>query len=227
MWKEPQKADPADIARKLEVAPDLTIVPGPIIELSADGESLVAYKMQDISLRRKVRNRVATLLYNMLITYIPSHTVRLGFLRLAGAKIGKGSSIMRTTTILDPEFLRIGTNSTIGMRCMIDARASVWIGDNVTLASDVHVVGGGHDINQPDFLPIPGIPTVICDYVWIASRAMTLPCILNRGAVVAAHSLVTKDVGECEVVGGVPAKVIGKRDPEALKYSASYRPLFH
>jgi acetyltransferase-like isoleucine patch superfamily enzyme len=29
------------------------------------------------------------------------------------------------------------------------------------------------------------------------------------------------------VVGGVPAKVIGKRDPEALKYSASYRPLFH
>src|SRR3954454_458853 len=227
MWKEPQKADPADIARKLEVAPDLTIVPGPVIELSEDGEKLVSYKMQDISLPRKVRNRLATLLYNMVITHIPSHTVRLGFLRLAGAKIGKGSSIMRTTAILDPEFLRIGENSPIGMRCMIDARASVWIGDNVTLASDVHVVGGGHDINQPDFLPIPGIPTVICDYVWIASRAMTLPCILNRGAVVAAHSLVTKDVGECEVVGGVPAKVIGKRDPEALKYSASYRPLFH
>jgi len=227
MWKEPQKADPADIARKLEVAPDLTIVPGPIIELSEDGEKLVSYKMQDISVRRKVRNRIATLLYNMLITYIPSHTVRLGFLRLAGAKIGKGSSIMRGTTILDPEFLRIGINSTVGMRCLIDARASVWIGDNVTLASDVHIVGGGHDINHPDFLPVPGIPTVICDYAWIASRAMTLPCIIGRGGVVAAHSLVTKDVGECEVVGGVPAKVIGKRDPEALKYSASYRPLFH
>jgi len=183
--------------------------------------------MQDISLPRKARNRIATLLYNMFITYIPSHTVRLGFLRLVGAQIGKGSSIMRGTTILDPEFLRIGVNSTIGMRCLIDARASVWIGDNVTLASDVHIVGGGHDINQPDFLPIPGIPTVIQDYVWIASRAMTLPCILHRGAVVAAHSLVTKDVGECEVVGGVPAKVIAKRDPEALKYSASYRPLFH
>jgi acetyltransferase-like isoleucine patch superfamily enzyme len=227
MWKEPQKPDPADIARKLEVAPDLKIVPGPTWVLSDDGESLVGYKMQDISVLRKARNRIATLLYNMLITHIPSHTVRLGFLRLAGARIGKGSSIMRGTTILDPEFLRIGVNSTIGMRCLIDARASVWIGDNVTLASDVHVVGGGHDINQPDFLPIPGIPTVICDYVWIASRAMTLPCILGRGAVVAAHSLVTKDVGECEVVGGVPAKVIAKRDPEALKYSASYRPLFH
>jgi hypothetical protein len=91
MWKEPQKADPADIARKLEVAPDLKIVPGPTWELSEDGESLVAYKMQDISVLRKVRNRIATLLYNMLVTFIPSHTVRLGFLRLAGARIGKGS----------------------------------------------------------------------------------------------------------------------------------------
>ncbi len=226
MWREPQKPDPADIARKLELAPDLKIVPGPTWVLSEDGNSLVSYKMQDLSLFRKARNRIGSLLYNMFVTYIPSHTVRLGFLRVFGAKIGKGSSIMRTTSILDPEFLRIGENSTIGMRCLIDARASVWIGDNVTLASDVHVVGGGHDINHPDFLPVPGIPTVICDYAWIASRAMTLPCIIGRGGVVAAHSLVTKDVGECEVVGGVPAKVIGKRDPEALKYSAGYRPLF-
>jgi acetyltransferase-like isoleucine patch superfamily enzyme len=162
----------------------------------------------------------------MFVTYIPFHFIRLGYLRLFGARIGEGSSIMRGTTVLDIEFLRIGKNSTIGMRCLLDSRAAIWIGDNVTLASDVQIVGGGHDINHPQFLPIPGIPTVICDYVWIASRAMTLPCIIGRGAVVAAHSLVTKDIGELEVVGGVPAKVIGKRNPDALQYSASYRPLF-
>jgi acetyltransferase-like isoleucine patch superfamily enzyme len=38
--------------------------------------------------------------------------------------------------------------------------------------------------------------------------------------------LVNKDVGELEVVGGVPAKVIAKRNPDALQYSAHYRPLF-
>jgi acetyltransferase-like isoleucine patch superfamily enzyme len=97
----------------------------------------------------------------------------------------------------------------------------------VTIASDVHLIGGGHDINHPDFLPVP-IPTVIEDYVWIASRAMVLPCHIKRGAVVAAQALVNqyKDVGELEVVGGVPAKVIGKRDADALQYSAYYRPLF-
>ena len=225
MFVEPRKADPEDIARKLAIAPDLKVVPGPKWEAAEDG-TLISYKMQDLSLVRKARNRIGHLLFNMFITYIPSHTVRLGFLRLFGARIGNGSSIMRTTQILDIEFLRIGENSTIGSRCLLDARAGIWIGDNVTLASDVQILAGGHDINHPDFLPVPGIPTVICDYVWIASRAMTLPCIVGRGAVVAAQSLVTKDVGECEVVGGVPAKVIGKRDPEALKYSAKYRPLF-
>jgi acetyltransferase-like isoleucine patch superfamily enzyme len=69
-------------------------------------------------------------------------------------------------------------------------------------------------------------PTVVEDYAWIASRAMVLPTLIRRGAVVAAQSVVTKDVGECEVVGGNPAKVISKRDPNALQYSASYRPLF-
>jgi acetyltransferase-like isoleucine patch superfamily enzyme len=89
----------------------------------------------------------------------------------------------------------------------------------------VHIIGGGHDINHPDFLPVP-IPTVVEDYVWIASRAMILPSHIRRGAVVAAQALVNKDIGELEVVGGIPAKVIGKRNPDALKYRAAYRPLF-
>jgi acetyltransferase-like isoleucine patch superfamily enzyme len=59
---------------------------------------------------------------------------------------------------------------------------------------------------------------VIEDYVWIASRAMILPSHIHRGAVVGAHAVVNKDVGELEMVGGVPAKLIGKRDPDALKY---------
>ncbi len=50
---------------------------------------------------------------------------------------------------------------------------------------------------------------------------------IRRGAVVAAQALVNKDIGELEIVGGVPAKVIGKRNPDALQYSGKYRPLFY
>lgn len=226
MFVEPTKADPADVARKLAAAPDLKLPPPPSWEVGPDGE-LANYRMQTMGLARKARNRIAQLLYNMFVTYIPSHAVRLGFLRLVGATIGEGSSIMRTTQVLDPEFLRIGRHSTIGQRCLLDARAGLWIGDNVTIASDVHIIGGGHDINHPDFLPVP-VPTVIEDYVWIASRAMILPSHIRRGAVVAAQALVNqyKEIGELEVVGGVPAKLIAKRNPDALQYSAYYRPLF-
>jgi acetyltransferase-like isoleucine patch superfamily enzyme len=218
-------ADPEDRARKLAAAPNLKLPPDPEWELGPDGRVL-HYRMQSMSFARKARNRVATILFNMIVTYIPSHFIRQNFLRwFGGATIGKGSTIMRGTTVFDPEFLSIGNDTTIGFRCFLDSRAGISIGDNVTIASDTHILGGGHDINHPDFLPMP-IPTVIEDYVWIASRSMILPSHVHRGAVVAAHALVTKDVGELEVVGGVPAKVLTKRNPDALKYSGHYRPLF-
>ncbi len=224
MTAEPAAADPADVAKKLAAAPGLKLPPPPEWVTGPDGR-IVDYKMQGMTVVRKARNRIGTLLYNMIVTYIPSHTIRQAYLRMFGATIGKGSSIMRGTTVLDVEFLTIGNCTAIGHRCLLDARAGLAIGDNVTIASDVHVLGGGHDINHPDFLPVP-IPTVIEDYVWIASRAMILPSHIRRGAVVAAQSLVNKDVGELEVVGGVPAKVISKRNPDALQYSGKYRPLF-
>ena len=225
MSVEPPTADPEDVARKRAAAPTLKMPP-PATWITDENGHVVDFKMEDMGFWRKLRDRLSELIYNVFITHIPSHTIRLGFLRLFGATIGKGSSIMRTTTVFDIEFLTIGNCSTIGGRCLLDARGGLWFGDNVTIASDVHFLGGGHAINHPDFLPVP-IPTVIEDYVWIASRAMVLPVLIRRGAVVGAQAVVTKDVGELEVVGGNPAKVISKRNPDALQYSASYRPLFY
>jgi len=222
---EPAKADPEDVARKVAAAPGLKLPPEPSYDLQPDGR-VTNYRMQNMGLSRKLRNRIGQVVFNLIVTHIPFHFVRQGFMRLFGATIGKNSCIMLGTSILDIEFLTIGECTSVGFRCMLDARAGLSIGDNCTIASDVHILGGGHDFNDPDFLPIP-IPTVIEDYVWIGSRAMVLPCHIRRGGVVAAQALVTKDVGELEVVGGVPAKVITKRNPDALKYNARYRPLFY
>jgi acetyltransferase-like isoleucine patch superfamily enzyme len=221
---EPAKADPEDVARKVAAAPGLKLPPEPSYDLQPDGR-VTNYRMQNMGLSRKLRNRIGQVLFNLIVTHIPFHFVRQGFMRLFGATIGKNSCIMLGTSILDIEFLTIGDNTSIGARCLLDARAGLYIGNDVTIASDVQFIGGGHDINHPDFLPVP-IPTVIEDYTWIASRAMVLPSHIRRGGVVAAQAVVNKDVGECEVVGGVPAKVIGKRDPDALKYRGGYRPLF-
>lgn len=185
------------------------------------------YKMQDISLARKVRNRIGTLGFNMIVTYVPSHLVRQGFLRAFGATIGKDTSIFRGTTILDIENLVIGEACSIGFRCMFDARGGITIGDNVVIASDTHIIGGYHDHNDPTFKPILE-PTVIGDYVWIASRCTVLSgTTIGRGAVVGGCSMVRGTVGELEVVAGTPAKVRSMRDPDALQYRPKYRPLFY
>jgi acetyltransferase-like isoleucine patch superfamily enzyme len=221
---EPAKADPVKVARKVAAAPGLKLPPEPSYDLLPDGR-VANYRMQNMGLQRKLRNRIGQVVWNLLITHIPFHFIRQGFLKLFGATIGSNSCIMLGTSILDIEFLTIGDNTSIGARCLLDARAGLYIGNDVTIASDVQFIGGGHDLNHPDFLPVPD-PTVVEDYVWIASRAMVLPSHIQRGAVVAAQALVSKDIDECAIVGGVPAKVIGKRDPENLKYRGGYKPLF-
>lgn len=53
--------------------------------------------------------------------------------------------------------------------------------------------------------------------VWIGAKATILSGVrISDGAVIAAHSVVTKDVGPYEIVGGVPAKLLSKRFDDVL-----------
>jgi len=225
VWVEPPGPDPEDIARKVAANPKLKIPPQPQWVLDAD-RRVVDHVWPGLSTYQRARIYLAAVFYNSVVTYIPFHAIRQGYLRLFGATIGKDTAIMRGTTLWGIEYLTIGHRTAIGSRCLLDARAGLAIGDDVVIASDTHIICGGHDVNHPDFLALMHIPIVIEDYVWIASRAMILPAHIGRGAVVGGHALVNKDVGELEIVGGVPAKLIGKRNPDALKYSGKFKPLF-
>jgi maltose O-acetyltransferase len=56
-------------------------------------------------------------------------------------------------------------------------------------------------------------PTVIEDDEWIGTRALIMPGVrVGRGAIVGAGAVVTRDVDPFTVVGGVPARLIRRRD---------------
>jgi acetyltransferase-like isoleucine patch superfamily enzyme len=59
----------------------------------------------------------------------------------------------------------------------------------------------------------------IDDYAFVGSRATILAGVrIGRGAVVGAGAVVTRDVAPLAVVAGVPARQVGTRPEEALRY---------
>ena len=163
--------------------------------------------------------------YNILINKIPSHNLRIWWLRAGGAKIGKGSSIWRNTEVLGVENLVMGEDSVIAWHCQVDARAGLIIGDHVAIASHVLIIAGSHDLTAPEFWSVSA-PIYIDDYAWIASRALVgHGSHIGEGAVVTANTVVAKEVAPYKIVGGTGAKPMGER-PRGLNYKVGGKGLF-
>lgn len=160
------------------------------------------------------------------VGYIPSHHVRRFFYRAGGMKIGSGSTIHMGAVFYDSRNIRIGEDSIIGENAVLDGRAKLLIGDHVDIASEVMVYNSEHALNDPQFGPIEK-DVVIEDYVFVGPRAIILPGVsIKKGAVVAAGAVVTKDVEENSIVGGVPAKEISKRTVKEYSYRLGRARLF-
>jgi acetyltransferase-like isoleucine patch superfamily enzyme len=165
---------------------------------------------------------------NFIINVIPSHTIRLFYYRrIFKFKIGTGSSIHLRCRFNSVKNIEIGENSTINQDCRIDNRYNVSIGDNVILGFETMIITAQHDMQAYDFSVNKSGPVGIGDYAFLGSRCLILPRVsIGKGAVVASGAVVTKDVQDYEIVAGVPAKNIGWRRKD-LGYNASYIREFH
>ncbi len=153
-----------------------------------------------------------------VVSYIPFHSIRNNLYRLAGVKIGSKSTLHIGARFYQPKNITIGKGTIIGDHALLDGRDKLTIGDHTDIATQVMIYNSQHNIKSPDFEPIHA-PVVIQDHVFIGPRAIILPGVtINKGAVVAAGAVVTKNVPEKTVVAGVPAKPIGKRDLKTLNY---------
>lgn len=116
---------------------------------------------------------------------------------------------------ISPVELEVGDNCWLGVNNFICGR--VKIGNDVHLGPNVSIPGSSHNIESDLPLSSSGAiqkGTILDDYVWVGSNVTILDGVtIGKGAVVAANSVVTKDVEEWAVVGGIPAKTIKYRTP--------------
>jgi putative colanic acid biosynthesis acetyltransferase WcaF len=162
----------------------------------------------------KIKLRLWMFVNSSIFRYTPyfSHRFRIFLLRLFGAKIAWNCSISRKALIEQPWNLEMKELSSLAEGVWILCREKVFIGSKTCIGKDVGITSGSHNINSLNFEAI-NKPVFIGDNVWIINRSYILPGVnIGNWAVIAACSLVNRDVNEFTIVGGNPVKIIKKRE---------------
>ncbi|GAA1863370.1 sugar O-acetyltransferase [Paeniglutamicibacter psychrophenolicus] len=126
-----------------------------------------------------------------------------------------GKPVDESVTLFPPFNADFGRNITLGKRIFINAgckfqdQGGVTIGDDTLIGHNVVIATLNHDLAPSRRADMHPAPVVIGRNVWIGSNATILPGVsIGDDAVVAAASVVTRDVPAGAVVVGSPARVV-------------------
>ena len=154
-----------------------------------------------------------------LLSKIPGRigmAMRYGYYRKKSPSLGKRVHIFEEVLLLEADHILIGKNTFINTRTIIQGGAGVEIGENVLIGPEVIIMSTNHGYRERDrIIQYQGFKSekvVIKDDVWIGARSIVLPGVtIGEGAVIAAGTVVTKDVEKYTVVGGNPATLLASR----------------
>ena len=163
--------------------------------------------------------------YDNRVNRIPSHHIRHYIYRhIYLMKIAKSATIYYGAQIRKPFKIKIGPGTTIGDNAILDGRNGIEIGSNVNLSSNVSIWTEQHDHRDPWFRCETQIKdkVIIGDRAWLGPNTIVLHDVqIGEGAVVGAGAVVTKNVDDYAIVGGIPAKKIGERNHYLLYDNSS------
>ena len=169
----------------------------------------------------KIKKTIALIFYYSFARYLPASknsffkSIRGSCCKRIFKKCGKNINIEKGAFFGYGNEIEIGDNSGLGMNCRI--YGPVVIGKDVMMAPDVIILTVNHNFSRIDIpMRLQGKsetkPVIIQDDVWIGIRTIIMPgVVVSKGSIIAAGSVVTKDVPEYCIVGGAPAKILRKR----------------
>ncbi|HKG04900.1 MAG TPA: sugar O-acetyltransferase [Pedobacter sp.] len=126
-----------------------------------------------------------------------------------------GSEIDKSVDVFTPLYInygkqtKIGKNVFINFDCVFLDLGGITIEDNVQIAPRVSLLSEGHPTSIADRHSLIAKPIHIKKNAWIGANATILQGVtIGENSVVAAGSVVSKDVPDNTIVGGIPAKFI-------------------
>ena len=144
------------------------------------------------------------------LTFNDADEVRALFSELIGKKVDESFSLIPPFYTAGGDEIRVGRNVFINQNCTFYDLGGLDIGDDVMIGPNVSIITTGHPLEPSQRRAVTlGKPIVIERNVWIAAGATIVGGVtVGENSVVAAGSVVTKDVPPNTLVGGNPARVI-------------------
>ncbi|OFX51607.1 MAG: acetyltransferase [Bacteroidetes bacterium GWB2_41_8] len=163
---------------------------------------LEAYKMREASYSTK------KLLVQMNNATEPSE-IRDLLSQITGTEIDESVAVFTPLYINYGKHTKIGKNVFINFDCVFLDLGGITIEDNVLIAPKVSLLSEGHPTSIEDRHSLIPKPIHIKKNAWIGANATILQGVtIGENAVVASGSVVSKDVPDNTIVGGIPAKII-------------------
>lgn len=162
-------------------------------------------------------NRLGRMLWSVVAATVFRHSPtpfvawRVFLLRCFGGRIDRTAVIHPGVRIWAPWNLTMEAGSCLadGVDCYCVAPVS--LGEDATVSQRAFLCTASHDIHRPD-RPLVSAPVRIEAGAWVFAEAFVgMGVTIGEGAVVAARAVVVRDVAPYDVVGGNPARRIGRR----------------
>ena len=137
---------------------------------------------------------------------LPSR-LRVGWLRVFGAQVGRGVVIRNGVHISFPWRLQLGDHVWIGEGVRILSLAEVKIASNVCISQEAFLCTGSHDPRSESF-DLMTHPILIESECWVAARAFVGPGVkIGKHSIIGAGAVILKEVPINSLVVGNPARI--------------------
>ncbi len=135
--------------------------------------------------------------------------INIIFSELIGKKVDDSFFIIPPFYSDFGENIHIGKNVFVNHACTFMDRGGIILEDNVLIGPKVNLITTTHPINPAERRATISQPILIKKGAWIGVGATILPGVtVGENSIVAAGAVVSKDVPDNSIVGGIPAKLI-------------------